>query len=257
MIIKLNEFNGQIEDIKRNIKDYEMHIYETISTAKNMSYYWKDGYTSVFFKKVDDMLQTTNDLVNSLYRSLSSLQSISSFYHSINAKRSYLLGHGGSTINSSYYIVQSDDDEDVASKKRSIYNSIQSAEDHISSMLSNMRVPFVSRIDFNSLEKQSAIGNEFVGMLDNVPNEIKILEQKCVDARNSSNNLKNSFGGILSYYTSGNTDKISNNINQINDSLHSLDLNLNNACEYITVRREKYKKAIAKIVEEIKKTNIE
>ena len=254
MVINIDGFNSQISDIKNSIKDYEINIYESLSIAKNISYYWKDGYTPAFFKKIDDILQNTNELVNSLYRFSTVLQSISSQYNAINNERGYLLGHGGSTINSNYYIVQSGDDENVASCKRRIYNSIQNAENNIASLLSGCSIPYVSKIDFGDLEKQSAKGNDFVGMLNNIPDELNILEQKNVDAKNSSNNVKNIIDDIPSLYQSSNSSKIAGQINEIKEALYAIDENLRNACDYIRMRREKYKEAISKIAEEIRNT---
>ena len=102
-------------------------------------------------------------------------------------------------------------------------------------------------MDFENLDKDSIEQNEYVGMLGNMNNEIKQLEQKKQDTVNASDKLNDSFAAIVDLYNSKNTKKINQAISDVADSLYIINNNIEKAYEYVITRKEKYKSLFSDI----------
>ena len=247
MMININKFDNQVEKIKNDAKNYEINVYQTLSVIKNMTQYWNDGYTKAFFRKVDQMLSGTNETTDFIYNIISYLKIISSDYNITNYRRGRIFGYSDSTINSDHFIIYNGDDEETANKKSIISNSIIENENHIESVVFKLCKPNTQKMDFENLDKDSIEQNEYVGMLGNMNNEIKQLEQKKQDTVNASDKLNDSFAAIVDLYNSKNTKKINQAISDVADSLYIINNNIEKAYEYVITRKEKYKSLFSDI----------
>ena len=117
MMIDVIQYSRQVEKTRNDIKEYETTIYDVISNIKNLTFYWNDGYTKSFFKKIDKLAIFTNDFANCLYNFLTLMTFLSTKYNLINKKANALFNLSNSIIKIDDYIVTETDDEVVASKK--------------------------------------------------------------------------------------------------------------------------------------------
>lgn len=246
MTISVYRFDEQLDAIKNNLRNYEFIIFDTVSTAKNVSFYWNDGYTNSFFSEIDKEIHFTNDLINTLYHLCSSLTSISMLYNDINQKKRNLLGLAGSVVDLNHFVVSVNDEEEIAARKRYLYNKTVNAEDRISQLLSRVDVPFIRKITFDNLSIEPA-NQGFIGMLAGIDNEIQKLEINVQNAMEKSNVLKNSLYAIASFYNSRNSGKITDIVENFEKELQTLNSNLERAVEYIRNRKTTYENMVAEI----------
>lgn len=244
MMINIIKYSKQVEIIKKNIKDFEYAIFQTVSTAKNVSYYWNDGYTQSFFSEIDKENQYTNELINVLYHVLSLMTLLSTTYSDINIQKQYLLDISGGIIDSDDFIIK-DDDEETIDKKNQINNMIINAEDKIADMISKINVPYIKKLNFENLDIQKP-NQGFIGMLEGIDTEIKKVESGTQEAKRSCDALKDSLYSTISLYNSINNRKISRIINELDDGLQTLIVNLENSYNYIKDRKNTYKNLFEK-----------
>lgn len=256
MTIDIYKFNEQVEIIKSNLQDYEFVVYDTVSAAKNVSFYWNDGYTQSFFTEIDKEIQFTNDLVNALYCLCFSLMSISMLYTDINQKKKSLLGSSDNIINLNYFTVSSDDEEEIASRKRYLYNKVIDVEDRIASLLSRVDVPFIRQMSFNNLSVERP-NQGFIGMLTGIDKEIQKLQISVQSAKKNCDVLKENLYLICETYNSKNSSKIRNIVTNFEKELQTLNFNLENAIEYIVIRKNAYENVVNKIAKEAEDLNLD
>ena len=254
MVININKFDKQVENIKNDMKNYESNIYEALTVINNMSHYWNDNYTKSFFKKINQLNQNVNELIDCMHSFIVYLKTISSDYHYVNSKKRNLFGQISPIIDSGAYVINSSDDEDTSNKKKELSNSITDAEYQIGSMIFKLIVPYVEKLYFDNLDEERSDNlNEFVGMINNMPIEIKKYEQKKHDVSASSDRLKDSLSTIISLYDSKNSRRLTQIINEINEALYIINSNLNRAYEYIIARKAKYEKLFSEITDDASK----
>lgn len=253
MVINNYKFNEQVETIKKNIRDYEFIVFNTVSIAKNLSYYWNDGYTKSFFSEIDKEIEYTNDLIYTLYRLCSSLTLVSAMYNDIGEKEKNLLGFSSNIIDLNNFIVQEDiDNEDVISKKQYLYNKTISTEEIISVLLSKIDVPFTRKLYFDNLSVQKEDPG-FIGMLSGIDNEIKKLELNIESVKNNSDLLKISLYNITESYSSNNSETIKNIVEKIESELHTLYFNFEKTVGYIQTRKSEYKNMLEDLAQQTRK----
>lgn len=239
MEIRIKKFDEQLHLIKNELKNYEYNVYEAISIINNMHFYWNDGYTKSFFSKINKTTQDLNNVIDYLHHVVSSLETISTRYNSINSRIDNYFGCYETVINSAYYIIDESDNEEIANRKSIISDYIVEAEDAIGSVLSRFEKIYVWRANYDSLDREND-QNDFLGMLDNMPNEIRRLEQKNREVSSSFVQLKASLMPIISLYNSSNSGRLSKIIDNANENMHSISDNLESAYEYVISRREAY-----------------
>ena len=249
MVININGLNRINGSIINDIKDFESYIYDLLSTVKNMSFYWHDGYTASFFKKIDGQQADINDLINSLYKLSNSLRVISTYYNSIN----YSKGNIGSWgwVNTEDFYARDGDDEDMINRKRSLLYRNWHAEDDIAYNLNSVRVPFVSAVNFNSLDKNGK-KSDFVGMKDNMTTEINKLKSKIGVFGSYENKLVSDLYSVGRFYESSNVRRFNLRVDSVNDSINRIKNNFVNACAYVENRKRIYKTTFENLASDIR-----
>lgn len=249
MVININGLNRLNDSINSDIKDFESYIYDLLSTVKNMSFYWHDGFTASFFRKIDRQQADINDLINSLYKLSNSLRVISTYYNGIN----YSKGNIGSWgwVNTEDFYAREGDDEDMINRKRSLLYRNWYAEDDIAYNLNGVRVPFVSTINFSSLDKSSE-KSDFVGMQDNMATEINKLKSKVGVFGTYANKLVSDLYSVGSVYESNNVRRFNFRVDSVSDSINRLNSNFSNACAYVENRKKTYKATFENLASDIR-----
>lgn len=248
MIINVKNFTNQIGTIKNELKNYEFKIYEASSIISNMHFYWSDGYTNSFFKRINKFTQDINDLTDYLHHIVSCLDVISIRYNSINNRIDDLFGNADAIIDSNNYIVYEDDKPEIAERKYIVSDIIDDSEDQIASTLFKSNNVYVSTVNYDSLDvEKTGEQNTLIGMMDNMPNEIKKLEEKNRDVYNTSNYLKESLISITTLYNSKNVKKLKALIDIASENMHFINNNLRITHEYIISRREQYQNLFSKM----------
>lgn len=250
-MININKFNDQFSGVKMHFQDYELKVFETLSIAKNLSFYWNDGYTKSFLSEINKEIQFTNDLINSIYDLCSLFAYAIMLYNDINSKQGELLGIYSNIVNTNDFIVQSNDDNETATKKSYLYNKTIDIEDKISSDIFKLNIPYIKRINFDDLSAESP-EKGFIGMLDGIDNEINKLHISIQDTVKATNLLKENLYEILVYYNSTNSNKLKKIVEDLEKEFNTLNVNLENVFEYIYSRKNDYSKLFEELANETK-----
>ena len=256
MRINLKIVSSVIDEINNNLSNYEIASSEMLSTIKNMNYYWQDGYTLSFFKKVEEETQDTYDLIESIYNLLKDLKFLLLTYQSLsNRIISKFPNLDSQIINSNDFIITGLENEEEAENKKDINNSIFEIEEEISYSLSKINIPFIKAISFDSLDHSNENCN-FLGMKDNIKNEIKKTEKLNDDSKKYSEYLIDELNNFTNNYNTKNLKKLKNIIDSISISIFQNKNNLNNTYNYIIRREKEYINLINNLVNEINQINI-
>ena len=245
MILNINRLSNQIDLVNESIKNYEMTIYDTLSIVKNMSYSWQDGWTESYFKNIDIQIDDVNNLIDILNNVLTVLRNIYSNYRLV---ASMIRGFNG-VINTNDFYIYASDDEQTRMYKRNVLNAINNAEDNIA--YSILRIPSINImvLNYNNLNKNNNPG-DFIGMQDNMPNEINKFDMKKNSVRDLTNKLMYSLNSTLNTYNSYNANKLKIKIDQINNDLNNINISLDNAYELVSKRRDDIKNMVADLTKE-------
>lgn len=247
MVINVNKLGKLTGSVRSDIKNYETYIYDLLSTLKNMKFYWYDGYTTSFFKQVDDMGHDINDLINALYSMLDSLNVISSNYSSINHSKGNI-GSWGIVRTSDFYI-REDDDEEMIDRKNSLMRKVSRAEDNVSGGISKIKSFLCRNFSFTDFSVSRENSN-LLGMKDNMATEIKKFSSKLSSYNKYSNPLISDLYSLGNIYSSSNVRNFSAKVDVIQDSLNRLNRNFNNAYTYVENRKKTYKKTFENLAKE-------
>lgn len=253
-MINVNKFSEQFLNIKTNFKEYEFKIFQTLSIAKNLSFYWNDGYTKAFFSEINKEIHSANDLIDSIYRLCSLFSFVQVVYNDVHSKQAEFLGIYSSVINPNDFIIQNKDDSEMATKKRYLYNKVINIEENISDVIFQISIPYIKKISFEDLSTENS-NKDFVGMLDEIENEINRLGINVQDMFNVSDKLKKSLYDILAYYNCKNGNSVEKIVEDIEDGINTLNTNLKNAFEYVYNRKKGYKELFDEFSEEVKFDN--
>lgn len=237
MEINVNGLNKLNDSINRDIKDFESYVYDLLSTVKNMSFYWHDGYTTSFFNQINGLQEDVNELVNSLYSILNLLRAIYSYYNNIN----YIKGDIGrfGIVDDDDFYEKPYDDEITLKKKKSIRNKIIYAEDDISYGIGRIFVFLVRSVSFNNLELNKD-SSDLLGMQENMNDELNKFKTKIESFTIHSEGLVNDLYSVQKVYESVNMRKILTKIDSISNSMNILNVNFRNAIDYIHSRKKEY-----------------
>ena len=205
MMININKFSEQFLKIKIYFKEYEFKIFQTSSIAKNLVFYWNDGYTRAFFSEINKEIQSVNDLFNSIYRLCSLFTFIQTVYNDVNSKQAEFLGINSSVVNPNNFIINSNDESEIATKKKYLYNKVIDIEERISDAIFQISIPYTKKINFDDLSSENS-NKGFVGMLDEIDGEINRMGINVRDLSNMSDKLRDSLHDILIYYNSKNSN---------------------------------------------------
>lgn len=250
MIVNVNKLNGICNEINGSIGNYEAYIYDTLSSVKNLSFYWNDGYTKSFFNAIDKTQQSINDVVDFLHSLSNVLRTVVSNYSSINYSKGDIGLYGW--VNSSDFIINECDEDDIKSKKSYLMNRTSYVEDEISSNVNQVGDITINSVDFNSLDIDKD-RKDFVGVQDNMYDEINKIKSKLSKSRIYIDRLSNCLYSVPSAYNSINSKKILAKADMIIDSINRIDSHLNQACNYVESRRNEYKHVFSDLANEIKR----
>ena len=124
-------------------------------------------------------------------------------------------------------------------------------EERISNIIFKISIPHIKKTYFDDLSSENP-NKGFVGMLDEIDNEINRFGVNVQDMTNSSNKFKESLYDILAYYNSKSSNKIKNIIEDIDVEIKTLNTNLKNAFEYVYNRKKDYKELFDEFTKEMK-----
>ena len=232
MYINVNRLTHRIEAITNSYKYYETILFDTLSCIKNMKYFWKDGYTNSFFKNIDKQLNNVNNLTDEIIGILDIIKSVANNY----ARLGISINDYTGIISSDNYTYNGLDIDENQVYKNNIYREINNIEDNISAYISKRSFFTINIISYYGLDKEED-NSDFIGMQDNMPNEIKRLELKISNLKSACISLINSFQIDLNIYNSPNCYKIKKLIEQLNNDLSNTNNSIDNAYNYIK-RRE-------------------
>ncbi len=249
MVININGLNRLNDSINQDIRDFESYIYDLLSTVKNMSFYWHDGYTTSFFNRIDRSQADINDLVDSLYKLSNSMRVAVTYYNSINYSKGEIGAWGW--VNTDDFYVRQDDDDEMKNRKRILWYRSWYAEDDISYNINGVSVPFVSSIDFNNLDVNNDMA-DFVGMQDNMADEINKFKSKIEAFGMYANKLVGDLYSLGSVYDSSNVGRFTSKADAVNDSINKLYSNFSNACLYVDGRRKAYNSTFENLASDIR-----
>ena len=256
MMINISNLNSKIDELQKNIDDYETKIYDTLSSVKNMSFYWSSGYTTSFFNKINDEYQNINELIDNLHKVLELMISLSNFYTSLSEDISSKLGLSNKIVNTNDLRINSNDDERTIELKRSFINSINAKENDVAYLISRIKVKSIPKIDFDSLEKNYA-ESDFLGMKDEMNDQIKILDMKKDLSSKSSIILIKSLSTSVNDYHSSNSGRINKVLNEIIESINSDNININEAYIYIINTKKKIKSFVDEAINYAKSIKVD
>lgn len=250
MIISIDKFRSQTDKTIHDAKELELTMYDIFSTVKNMSVYWNDSYTQSFFQVINKEVKIVDELFNSFDKFLDVMKTITSRYTSLRDGAISQIGYTD-IINSFNYVPNEADESTIAKLKSSITLTINTIEDDVADMLSKIEPFENANISFDNLDFNSE-KSDFVGMADNMPEEIKKMEIKLELLRRKSDLLLEGLYSLALLYSSHNSSIIVEKIEDIKVSIEILSSDLFRALEYIRSRQDSYKQLFANLASSIR-----
>lgn len=245
MYINVNRLSNIVGSANNSINNYENVIYDTISTLKNMKYSWNDGYTNSFFRNVDRQINYVGYIIDEMNEILRIIRYISNSYSNL---ARYIPNYNG-VINSDNFNIGNTDSEDYLNNLN-IQININNIEDTIASIIARDRNSNISMITYNNLDKVDE-KNDFIGMQDNMKDEIKAFDLKKNNARAYADSVINTLSIDTGTYNSSNYHKIINLVDKLSYDVNIINHSLDNAYNYIISRQRELKKLVSDLSNDV------
>lgn len=238
MLVNVNRIYNVVGVANNNINNYENMIYDTISTLKNMKYSWNDGYTNSFFRNVDKQVNYIGSIIDEMKDILKIIRYISNSYSNLSR---YIPNYNG-IINSDNYNIHVEDYEESI-KNLNIQVNINNIEDSIASFIAREKSSNINMITYNNLDRVDE-KNDFIGMKDDMKDQIKMFDIKKNNSKVAADNVINSLFFDMSIYNSSNYHRLKGLIDHLSYDVNTINSSLDNAYNYIINREREIKKMV-------------
>ena len=282
MNINNNKFSYYLNQLIKNINEFEKEYFELYGAYKNFSFYWHDGYSDSFFTLIENEEKEVCLFVDDMKVISSVLKNICKKYSKYGNKieinsdiKEDVLNYFGE-IKQNYENIEKKMDNytiknmiipfDVSSKYddikkkvvdskveisefknryRKVYKEIMETENQAYLNIKKNDIIKINDRDFINLEKTETILNN-IGFFAGYDKQLKLINSLRNEEYNYHKRIEDNFYKILLYYDSKISKQLKNDIVLIENNFKTLRQNHLNSVEFLNLQIERNKEAVIK-----------